>query len=760
MKKRALLPSLLVFFLPLVMGLEGQATHTFNDADPLARWVNTTASANVEVILCSLLPTINNCPFATGTSRTIREKSPSPNDYSTFTMTNVYYDFVNLSMYVRIDGGDPGSTISITDDTLGIYKVIRLSVDGGTTTWKYYPGGITIVTGGEVFNLLTFLINITNQTVQIYANNVFKTTRSFADPVGNISKIRVQGVGNGGTYLYIDNITETYTTTLNANSITPANYITINGTRYVNNLTYQGNVDCGAINDSFFITGVHNGAEIFRHGHTCYTVTAGLYNGSYQHASEGNISISFFVNNSIIIQNVTTNTFYFDLYAPVANVTYNVANEWGDTQTNLSLTCTDTAYDTLYYNFSLNSNVILSGNNTNTTLRWAYGYLVYGNNTVFAYCDDLFFRSNQTINITAYALNISIIDERNNTPFDVQNVSRIRLLNDDNSSVYDFKSAGTNSVNFTSISSAKLRLEIEYSNGDVVIRYIDTALSQTSHLRLCANTEGVTHYEQIIISAQETPVWLLSLFSTCLVAQDYTRFAYQNTLILKAYTINTRYNLYTTNEDDEYYLLAALDGSIATYVNMDTIKFNARTTSYTIGAESLQFNKTTNQRMNIYYSNTYGTSINTFLNVTRLDTDVVVFTHTETATPNNFRTQFDYSGLAGLTNQTVFRVVVTRTDAEGNTGTYTRYFDLNAKSGNLPAAVGAVISFFMFIFGLTIASTRYTLGFIGIIIILACLGVLALSTYAWYIPFLAALYGVSLIYVGTLMFRTKNYAIT
>lgn len=357
--------------------------------------------------------------------------------------------------------------------------------------------------------------------------------------------------------------------------------------------------------------------------------------------------------------------------------------------------------------------------------------------------------------------NIFIIDERNNSGFEVSNLTSVKLYFDDNSSYYDFKAANDYRYNITLDQDYKMRLELEYKTGDIVIRYIDTGLIDNDTIRICANTEGITHYEIIPLSSQIKGVFINSKYADCRIVSDYTRFAYQDAYIVKAYTINNQYDLYTLNADGSLRFLSSIDGSIATYINLDSLEFNLRDTSYLIEGESLTFEKDTeNSRVIIRYLNVYNNSKLTRLDIVRLDTSTTVYSDSTSVSPDNAIFYFDYSGLTNITNTTVFRATITRIDQADQEHTMRRYFDINARSGVIPAEVAAVLSIILLVFGLTLASTRYTIGWLGIVLTIGSMGILAFSNPAWYITFLFAITGTVLLYIIVLMFRSKSYSIT
>jgi len=136
---------------------------------------------------------------------------------------------------------------------------------------------------------------------------------------------------------------------------------------------------------------------------------------------------------------------------------------------------------------------------------------------------------------------------------------------------------------------------------------------------MCANSEGTTHYEQLMVSNSETPVLLKNTYSMCYVAADYTRFSYQDTLALKAYTIEAPYTLKTRENGSTTYL-SSLDGSIANTINLDNIEFNRQQYKVSIFSDSITFEDDSNTSKKIYYQNLAKDNKKEQIQITRMNT--------------------------------------------------------------------------------------------------------------------------------------------
>lgn len=351
-------------------------------------------------------------------------------------------------------------------------------------------------------------------------------------------------------------------------------------------------------------------------------------------------------------------------------------------------------------------------------------------------------------------LTIILIDEVDNTEFDLNQTTSARVYWDENRSYFDFKNANVTTYNSTNVTQDKLRFEFKYSDGTIITRWIDTTLIDGTNLRVCVNKEGVTHYEQLIISASQKRVVLKNLFSDCLIAADYTRFAYQDAYLLKAYTIDSLYYLYTYDEGQQVYL-ASVDGSVSAYINVDTLEFQQEGYNIDILSEALSFQKTDNTTIQIYYNNLKEDNTALDLAITRMDTSTEVFTTSDFTDPNEFTLYFNFATL-DVNESTLFLLELDKTTADGTT-TLRRYFNTGASTGVISSGFALVISILSIVFGLTFAAARITFSFFGMFATMAAIGVCALSVAAWYITFLQVINVIILVYIITVMV-TKNTA--
>jgi len=354
-------------------------------------------------------------------------------------------------------------------------------------------------------------------------------------------------------------------------------------------------------------------------------------------------------------------------------------------------------------------------------------------------------------NITVdYSKAFFIIDEVNNTLFDVNNVSQIRLHSDTNRTVYDLQALGQNKIN-VSLEDNNYRLEIKYADDTVITRWIDTDLTDLE-TRICANREGVEHYEQLLIASSVRKAIARSIFSDCYVAADYTRFAYQDALALRMFTIDTYYTL-TAAVDGQDVTLASIDGGLVTFYNLDQLEFREQDLGLNILSRAISVERVSSSDtlLLISYYNQRGT--NTLLSATieNMDNDEVVYTQSSFNDPNDASFQFDYSTLSGVTNDTLFKIEFTATDSDGETETSTAYFNVGAQVGLIASGLALTVAILLNVFGFTFVISRAIFSWFGIGLILVAIGILSFAVVTWYTTLMIAIEVILLIYFVSVM---------
>lgn len=541
--------------------------------------------------------------------------------------------------------------------------------------------------------------------------------------------------------------------TLNV-SVEYGNYTTYNGTSYTRMLNYNVTV-YGCWNwTTVYLTRYINDS-VLDSLNTDITSMCGegvqntTISSSYTPTTEGFFNIKFTPENFYYFSQDSWNTpFVGDLNDPtvVFNAEDIVQGFVADYQTDLSLRCIDTVAPYLYYNLTVNDDVLFSGFKVNNATQTNESTLGDGANVAIGTCGDFFTNVSTTTNFTAYARNIAIVDEITGEPYNISNASSLRIWFDDNSSYFDFKANSSYQVGVIGVDETRLRLNIEYANGDIITRYLNLIYMQEDNATICANLDNVQHFEQLAISASSSkPAIIKNQYTNCYIASDFTRFAYEGAFSLPFFTIASIYYLYTF-DDGQQVLLSSLDGTLQTLIDLDNLLFSQ--TEYNVGVSSdpLVFSRYDNDTVLIYYKNYGAGKAAQNLVIYRTDTNTLLSNISSITNPNEFTYYFNWGTLSNINQSTVFKVVLTSTETDGSQTVKTYYFNTEGADGFIPSVIGVVIAMFLIFFGITLTRADFAFGFFGIFIYIAALGVLAFTVSVWYVVFIQVVTAISLLY--------------
>lgn len=642
------------------------------------------------------------------------------------------------------------------------YNCSEILVGGGVTNY-FDVEAIDVFNDSKILNFSVVINGSTYSTI----NGTVNTGLNQSLGLFNISFFSND---NGGyynlTFLNYDVVTDL---TINASKLfrlynsTFSGYKVYNNMNYTNNLIYTINYTCPSFYSAqiiFLFNNTLNRSITL----TCnnQSVTSS-YN--YIPTIEGNFTGTLILNTSYLssFNNVSGASIFVaaDLYAPTIDfINFTVTNGFFNDNSNISLRCVDNIAPILEYNLTWNGDAMIFENVTVNTTKSNISVLIDGNNTLIGTCKDFFYNTSETLKYNVYVKRFVLINEQTGAVFTPSNLSSTRVYFDDNSSYYDFKLNNSAYVNFTGTSTNRLRFEFIddglAGNDEIINRYIDLNVVDTD-LRICANLNDVIHYEQLVYSAAEKIVVVKSVFADCLVAADYTRFAYQDTFLLKFFTIDRNYYLYTEDEGNRVFL-SSIDGSIASTINLDVLEFNKDSFNINLLQSALSFKKTGTNEVTIYYRNLDSTTSALQIEIVNMDDNSVVFSSTDFNNFSNVQINFDYSTLS-VNETTLFKITVTKTNPSGAT-TIKKYFNINGSGGGITAGFALAFSLLLVIFGFTFASVRVVFSWFGLFLIIAAMGLLAFAVQEWYIIFLEGIYGIMLIYVGIITFKQNQSTLT
>lgn len=545
--------------------------------------------------------------------------------------------------------------------------------------------------------------------------------------------------GNGRSY-----------STYSLSNVTYSGNVSNNGMNYVRNLSYVINITSCYGNGTIqsVVNGINYG-DVYSFNCSGGSGLANgtfvpLNEGSFQHAISFNVSVV--QNQSPVVYDSQKATFVADLSNPSLTATLNAEGGFGSIHTAATnLTCTDSIAN-ITYEVSYNATQIYNATKTSGSSQSNTFNISDGNVTAWFACSDLFGKTTTTKSVSVEIRDLSLISELTFLPTNTtqSNFTKIRLFFADNSSYWDFKVNTTPNVSFQTTNNTKLRLEITYNTGDIITRYVDVAYLPEGVIRVCAN-EPAQHYEQLILSSSERPALLKNVYANCYVAADTTRFTYENAKVLRAYTINSIYQLATIANGQETFL-ASVDGAVQVAISIDTLDFNSQTVRLDLMDDAFSFQKTGDSQITILYSNLLRDNKQVRVAILRQDTADVIFNETNFANLNNFTIVVDYTTLPNITNETLFRLVMDRVTSVGP-DSYTRYFSAQGSKGVIPTQLVFMACLALLITGLTLTTSTATKGWFGMIMLTGALAISGFAVSTWYLILLQGLIVICLVFI-------------
>lgn len=695
------------------------------------------------------------------------QKDGSSNDWPNQTGTGA------IQLYIQNNLGVPNYTITVYN-TSWVTPVFESSLNNFTINLSWAMN-ISNVTRDSVLVNLTY--NNTVYTPSVLTNGTDNGNNSWA--VFNVSGVVAPLIFLNGTNISFNwtfySVSSNGTNQLNVSSTNSQmimkipQFITVNYTGnvtngtsiFARNLSMNVSFNCFSTINSELIRHV-NGVFESSQNVTCSNITNST-SANYVSSTEGIFVINYTLNSSSFGNISSPNvSFISDLNPPtITNLSFVPKDEVFNVTLdfNVIMICADTMYSPLNYTLIVNNNTLFNNTVSNNTIQTNSTNLISGENNLTGICADGFGNVSAVESRELIARTLALIDEVNNIDLDVTNLSGVRVYLDSNRTFFDFKSANVSSINFTSINETGLRFELIYVGGVTVTRYVDTAVATDSTLRVCGNLEGVTHFEQIITSSILRAVSMISIFSDCYVAADYTRFAYQDKKALKAFTIQVPYYLNTV-VDGQQTLLSNVDGSIQTEINLDTLELIATPYDFSIIQSALTFQHTGTNQVTIFYRNDNDDNTAGNLTIRNVDNNTLIFTTSTFTDYNSWNYVFDYT-TTNLSNSTMFQITYVTNTTSGVERTVRSYFNGRGADGLILNSIAAIVAIFMLIFGLSITTVRITFSWFGIVICLATFVVLTFATGGvWYITFLQAVTMIVLVYIIINMIKQGGETLT
>lgn len=457
-----------------------------------------------------------------------------------------------------------------------------------------------------------------------------------------------------------------------------------------------------------------------------------------------------------------------DTIAPTVIFTIVNANGFvSNFDVNYSLTCYDDRNDLMNYDVNINdTNNVYHAQDYNAKTKTGTANIGQGAAQFTGICTDA---SGNTATVDAnlvYALKFRLINEDTRAVISFADlngmVSTAQAYSYDGNNYYDFIINSASNINFLGNSNV-IRFDFTYRNdlNTKLSREIDfNYLADDNNINVCL-APFQTFYEQIFVSSQNKPVVLVNDFADCYNLVSSTKYAYENALATKAYTVNKPYYLYTYSNEVKS-LLALLEGTTASVMNIDAIQFNAQEYNINLAYDTVVFEPLLNEITGEYDTNTikiFYKSLamnNTALSLKIYLDSIVLWQYDEDTNVNALLVNFYYGDL-GITDANLLKLVITKTITGGEQETLTQYFNTSGSTyaGLLDPILSVMLAFVIVFTGLTIVAYRYALGWFGIVIICTGIGILAMAPGYWYVRFAQAVLIIMLVFT-ILVFKEET----
>lgn len=536
-----------------------------------------------------------------------------------------------------------------------------------------------------------------------------------------------------------------------------SNFTTYLGKSYTKNLNYLINYTCLTGVDANITRAINDINDLV------YTLscddTLKQISASYTHNIEGLFNIKFYLydNNSLSTSKFSDQNFISDLNKPVADVNFAAISggfSSSVSQVPLSLKCTDIISPKIFYTIQneFDVNLLHAQYDANSTQTLNVDVNT-GTNIFEGFCRDLVgdVQTDQnTVEVFSNCFNL--VDEQTGVALsnaDVNLFTGLTATGYETQEVFNFKSPLATSTCYSSTIADTVRFDLNYSSGTQLYKEFSLEILQdiNTSLPVCI-ADDQDFFEQLFTASQERKVILKNQLSGCYSLVDYTKYALQDTLSHRAFTIQMPYNL-QTDVDGNTVILALINGAIESTINLDVLVFKNQTFSTGLQPDELSVALYVipplldSNTVVIYYNNLAAN--NTSANIKIFDGNTQIYTQTITSTPNAFTVYFDTTTID--VNSDVLKIQITKTLSDGTTEVITRYFTMSGSQAIFPSGLGILFSFILVLFGFTLIRWSYVLGWFGLLVAIAGIAILGFTAQTGQVIFLQAVLLIAGVYI-------------
>lgn len=641
-------------------------------------------------------------------------------------------------------------------------------------------GGLGTLSAGSFHDIN--IMHSFDGNITVFADGVFKGT--VFDTTYNTGKNILFSIGNGTNEQRFDDIN--ITGRIIAAPIGDANaFFTIaysnygtdsNMVNYTNALNYDIDYKC-LIGRTGLIRRYTNNVNDLNYVLNCNSVSNPI-SGTYTPPSSG-----FLIDSKFSIQDLNFGSQFFspdqnfigDINAPIADLNYSASTSsftMGGGVVQLNLTCFDQTSSQVDYNIT-DSTSFLNGRFPKNSMQSTNVNVLSSTELFNGRCIDLAGNIGTDFNIVTAQINcFRLVDETLGTALtsgDINALGGMTATSYLTHATYNFKTTNNPNICFTGSGGDTIRFDINYSDGTQIFREFNQNILQNydANVNVCV-ADLQSFFEQDFTSSRNTPIVLRHQLSQCFNTADYTKYAEGDALSLRAFTIIGPYYMDTFDSNGNKIVLAQINGGTPSGIQVDVLKFKTEQVPVQIvndylGVNLLLLNGATDSNtLKFYYTNIKND--NARLQVSITDDSGVIFTYDELNSPNNFVFYFDHT-LVPIDGN-FLTVTLTKTKTDTTVETETKVISLQgiiqgAKGvfGDESQGIAAIFAIVIFLFGFTMVSAKYALGWVGILVTIISLVVLTLSSQAWYIIWLQAVLLIIAIYLA-IAYKDQHAAVT
>lgn len=454
--------------------------------------------------------------------------------------------------------------------------------------------------------------------------------------------------------------------------------------------------------------------------------------------------------------------FTIDTVAPTFALDFNYSSLGfvNDANTvSLKMRCNDNLSKDIYYYLTVNGVAELDNNYTADSNQTVGLEKSVSNYSAVLLCEDA--AGNQVTDANTFEVYIReflLINETSGGVFDLDDINGLIAYSPDNNLTYDFKNLGDNNILFVWDADDTIRFELTYNDGSTIDtrnRIFDLSVLDLNIIRVCVPEFFPTFYTHYLLSSQRRKVALKNPYRDCYITGGYTRYAYGTSYINQVALINQQYELTAWDSNNAVITLGLIDGTVESNINVDALEYSIRDYTIDVEGEDIAVSKSYANTLQFNYYNVDRDSVST--TIVLHDESKQLWTHTNTLSPNEFTVYFDHTTVD--INGDLLRIVVTTTNSEGDTESFTKYFTLSGWSGELSPELAIILAFIFVVFALTFVAYKFAMGWFGIIACMVGIALLTAAPPVWYIIFAQATLAIIIVYI-ILIYRSETVRVS